>query len=406
MVATAEPTYPPDLRVVSPAPPTLPALVAKVAAIEAEMNAAIVDRADAIRACLVALVAGEHVVLLGPPGASKSHIVTMLADRVAASSGGATRFEWQCNKFTLPEELFGPISVQGLKRDEYKRVTAGKLPDAHFVLLDECFKASGALQNALLLIMNERQYDNGGVREPVPLLTLFGASNEMPEAAESAASWDRYLLRLTVEYVDESGFAKLLRLSRPATPPTVLALAELAVLQAARERVTVPDAVLDQLARLRAEMRTKGIIASDRRWLQSLTALRAHALIAGRMSVEEDDLTVLGHILWQTPEQASEIARCVARVSNPVNAKAVELGDAAASIVKAAIDKRADPQLNAGQKMESVIDALAKMSEITTELGTLRANVVASAGNTAKIDKVLSEIQTRQGEFLRLATGA
>lgn len=381
---------------------TIPALVAKVRTIEAEMRAALIDRDEAIRACLVALVAGEHVVLLGPPGASKSHLV----NRMAAALDGASIFEWQCSKFTVPEDLFGPISVQGLKRDEYRRITTGKLPEAHFVLLDECFKASNALQNTLLLLMNERRYDNGGARQDAPLLTLFGASNEMPDGAESAATWDRYLLRLTVEYVDEQGFARLLRLSRNAAPPTTLALGELAALQAARDGVAVPDGVLDQLARLRVELKGKGVIASDRRWLQSLTALRAHALIEGRASVEEDDLAVLSHILWQTPEQAREIARCVARVSNPVNAKAVELGDAAASVVQSATAKRADASLNAQQKMECVIDALAKLSEIMAELTGLKANVTASGGNTAKIDKAITEITGRQQEFLRLATGA
>lgn len=391
----------------TPAALPIPALVAKVRAIEAEMNAILIERADAIRACLVALVAGEHVVLLGPPGASKSHLVNALADRVAAGgAGSATRFEWQCNAFTLPEELFGPVSVAGLKRDEYRRLTAGKAPDVHFVLLDECFKASGALQNTLLLLMNERQYDNGGAREPSPLVTLFGASNEMPEGAQAAALWDRFLIRLTVDYVDDGNFAALLRLAAAPAPAATLTLAELDALHAARERVAIPDPVIDQLARLRVEMRGKGIVASDRRWRKALAALRAHALIEGRMTADEDDLGILAHILWQAPEHAGEIARCVARVSNPVNAKATELGDAAASVVAAAKAKRGDQSLTPAQKMEATIDALTKLGEIVAELTGMRDNVTASGGNAAKIDRVLGEINAAQGEFLRLATGA
>src|SRR5947209_6779060 len=149
--------------------------------IEAELNAGQVERTAAIRAALVALVSKSHVVLLGPPGSAKSQLVLAIAARFCDASGDGLRpFVYLLTRFSVPEEIFGPVSVDALKHDVFRRVTAGKLPEAQIVFLDEVFRASSALLNSLLTLMNERCYDNGGVRQTVPLTSLFGASNEMP----------------------------------------------------------------------------------------------------------------------------------------------------------------------------------------------------------------------------------
>jgi hypothetical protein len=163
----------------------------KLQALERELAASLIERDEVIRASLVALLARQHLVVLGPPGTAKSALVTELARRISPQNGAGLRsFAYLMTRFTTPEELFGPVSVSGLKRDEYRRITAGKLVEAELVFLDEIFKASSAILNALLKIANERVFHNGGQEMQVPLISLFGASNETPQALRSSA-WRR-----------------------------------------------------------------------------------------------------------------------------------------------------------------------------------------------------------------------
>jgi MoxR-like ATPase len=185
---------------------------AKLQAIERELIGSLIERDEVIRAALVALLSQEHLVILGPPGTAKSALVTKLSQRISPQNGSGLRsFAYLMTRFTTPEELFGPVSVSGLKKDEYKRITTGKLVEAELVFLDEIFKASSAILNALLKIANERVFNNGNQEIKAPLISMLGASNEMPQGGELEALWDRFLLRFRVGYTTDTGFAKFIR---------------------------------------------------------------------------------------------------------------------------------------------------------------------------------------------------
>src|SRR5438045_2623023 len=126
----------------------------KFAAARRELSAALIERDDEIDLVLSALVAQEHVLLVGPPGTAKS----LLLDSLMGWMGGR-RFTILLTKFSTPEELFGPISVAGLKEDRYRRITAGRLPEADGAFIDEIWKASSATLNSLLRLHNERVFD-------------------------------------------------------------------------------------------------------------------------------------------------------------------------------------------------------------------------------------------------------
>src|SRR3954471_18168253 len=119
-----------------------------------ELSTALIEREDEVDLVLTALLANEHVLLVGPPGCGKS----LLLDSVLSWIGG-TRFTILLTKFTTVEELMGPVSLAGLKEDKYVRVTTGKLPEADFAFIDEVFKGSSAILNCLLKILNERTFD-------------------------------------------------------------------------------------------------------------------------------------------------------------------------------------------------------------------------------------------------------
>ncbi len=186
-----------------------PTLTTKLRALRDALLTNLVERDVPIRLALLAAVAGEHLLLVGPPGTAKS----LVARRLGQAFVGTTYFERLLTRFTVPEELFGPLSIKALEQDRYVRQTAGYLPTASVAFIDEIFKANSAILNALLTLLNEREFDNGTKREKVPLIAVIAASNELPEGAELDALYDRFLLRLHVGPVSEAGFDALLGLS-------------------------------------------------------------------------------------------------------------------------------------------------------------------------------------------------
>jgi MoxR-like ATPase len=382
----------------------------KLQAIERELAASLIERDEVIRASLVALLARQHLVVLGPPGTAKSALVTSLAERIGPQNGAGLRnFAYLMTRFTTPEELFGPVSVSGLKRDEYRRITAGKLVEAELVFLDEIFKASSAILNALLNIANERVFHNGDQEMQVPLISLFGASNEMPQGNELEALWDRFLLRFRVGYVTDTGFAKFIRAavakhnghSSNGIQSLTLLPSELAVLQQAAAQVSIPNAAIDLIEQLRRDLTSKGIIISDRRWGQALGVLQAHALAEGRDAVTEDDLVFLKHVLWQSPEQQTEIGKALARIGNPLNSKAVDYEDQAASVHRECMDAQQAAQ-SEEQKMQSAIEANTKLKQIGARLQELREQAAVQGRNTNRIDKVVEAVAKMKHEIASL----
>jgi MoxR-like ATPase len=386
----------------------------KLQTLERELAASLIERDEVIRASLVALLARQHLVILGPPGTAKSALVTELAQRISPQNGAGLRnFAYLMTRFTTPEELFGPVSVSGLKRDEYRRITAGKSVEAELVFLDEIFKASSAILNALLKIANERVFHNGGQEMQVPLISLFGASNEMPQGNELEALWDRFLLRFRVGYVTDTGFAKFIRAasaklganhnghnSNGSQPPTLLQ-SELAALQQSAAQVAIPNAAIDLIEQLRRDLAGKGIIISDRRWGQALGVLQSHALAEGRGSVTEDDLVFLKHVLWQSPEQQTEIGKALARIGNPLNSKAVDYEDQAASVHRECMDAQQAAQ-SEEQKMQSAIEANTKLKQIGARLQELREQAVEQGRNMNRIEKVIEAVAKMKHEIASL----
>jgi len=271
--------------------------------IREELGQTFLERADVIDGALTALLAGHHVLLIGPPGTAKS----MLADELCRRIDGASYFQWLLTKFTTPEELFGAVSLRALENDDYRRVTTHKLPEAHIAFLDEVFKANSSILNSILTVMNERRFHNGREVTEVPLVTLFGASNELPEDDELQALYDRFLLRFVIGYIaDDFRFLRMLH-GRPAGARTTLSLSDLRELQSAVHETGVPQHVYRSLTDVRRELSRKQLVASDRRYHHAVGLLQAHAYLHDRATVNEEDLFFLDNVLWHDPNERNEV---------------------------------------------------------------------------------------------------
>ncbi|NVO06570.1 MAG: AAA family ATPase [Rhodoferax sp.] len=276
---------------------------AQLKALVAVLEQGLVERSQCVRLCLLAALAGEHSLLIGPPGTAKSE----LARRLHTAFQGGRYFERLLTRFTVPEELFGPLSITALEQDRYERHTDGYLPTASIAFIDEVFKANSAILNALLTLLNERAFDNGAGRMQCPLLSVLGATNQVPEDEVADAFFDRFLLRLPVAPVSPGGFAALLEVDSAAawTPPgaaLTLDAAALAALAQDAAQVTLPAELLVLLAALRQQVAELGLVVSDRRWVQIVGLLRVAAASEGRPAVALWDALLLP---WLTAPDAA-----------------------------------------------------------------------------------------------------
>ena len=254
----------------------------------------LVERTNVVRLCLLTALAGEHTLLIGQPGTAKSE----LARRLRSVFRDARYFERLLTRFSVPEELFGPLSIQALEQDRYERHTAGFLPDAEIAFIDEVFKANSAILNALLTLLNEREFDNGSGRQHCPLISAIGATNEVPEDEVAEAFFDRFLVRVPVGPVSAAGFAALLDAGcgdawRAPEHALTLDHSDLAALAAAAGRVELPVRIAGVLAALREHLAGEAMYVSDRRWVKSLWLLRVAAASEQRGSVGLWDLLLL-----------------------------------------------------------------------------------------------------------------
>jgi MoxR-like ATPase len=272
------------------------------------------DKSEIIRLLLVTLVAGEHMLIVGPPGTAKSALVRHLARLV-----DARYFEYLLTRFSEPNEIFGPVDIKAFREGTYVRRVEAMLPDAEIVFLDEIFKSNSAILNSLLSILNERRFFTGSATIKVPLGSLYGATNEVPNDDALGAIFDRFLVRTLSDNLDSFHFHGLVERGVRAETAALasarnvgigvedvtplVTLAEIRRLQARLPPLmSFSEELLARYKALVFQIRSEGITLSDRRVVKMLKLFAASALIDGRPAVHEGDFFVLRHV-WNSVDQ-------------------------------------------------------------------------------------------------------
>jgi len=365
----------------------------KLKKLREELKQMFLERGDLIDGALSALLSAHHLLIIGPPGTAKS----MLADELCRRIDGANYFQWLLTRFTTPEEIFGAVSLKALEQDDYRRVTSRKLPEAHIAFLDEIFKANSSILNSVLTLINERLFHNGKEIVKVPLLTLFGASNELPEEEELTALYDRFLVRFVVGYIVED-FRFLRMLESQAQPErTTLTFAELTELQHQVRQVAIPPYVFRGIADIRRELNKKSIHASDRRYRQCLALLQAHAFLEGQTEVAEKDLFFLEHVLWRDPAEHEQVRGTIRELLLGYEEEIAELLYESREIREVAMkagrstDERARALIEVHTKLKNILTKVDGIKDKAQRLGRPLERVHAVRGEIEQLQKELLE---------------
>ena len=387
-----------------------------------EMNRGIYEKETEISLSLLAALAGESIILLGPPGVAKS----MVARQLKTAFRDAQSFEYLMSRFSTPDEIFGPVSIQKLKTsDTYERAMEGYLPTADVVFLDEIWKAGPAIQNTLLTVINEKIFRNGNREMHLPLKLLVAASNELPAKGEGLeALWDRFVIRIEsrpikleknframlldshadflgpTDFTDFSGFTGGLGHADFADNADFSDLKitseEYAEWTERIDKIGVKIEVLDAISAIRKSLRAvnvdeaaerRNIYVSDRRWKNIVRLLRTSAFMQDREEVDICDLLPIYHCLWQEPEERDAIRNIVIRaLFSPFADKLVEMKNALAEDIKYHRVRR-NPE--DGRDYEGEIETLSDgLSSLERQLGE---NLFASADDKAEISAYLRD---------------
>lgn len=366
-----------------------------------EMNRGIYEKETEISLSLLAALAGESIILLGPPGVAKS----MVARQLKTAFRDAQSFEYLMSRFSTPDEIFGPVSIQKLKTsDTYERAVEGYLPTADVVFLDEIWKAGPAIQNTLLTVINEKIFRNGNREMHLPLKLLVAASNELPAKGEGLeALWDRFVIRIESRPIKlEKNFRAMLLESHADFADN----ADFSDLKITAEeyaewaekicKIGVKGEVLDAISAIRKSLRAvnvddaaerRNIYVSDRRWKNTVRLLRTSAFMQDREEVDICDLLPIYHCLWQEPEERDAIRNIVIRaLFSPFADKLVEMKNALAEDIKYHRVRR-NPE--DGRDYEGEIENLSDgLTSLEKQLGE---NLFASADDKAEISAYLRD---------------
>lgn len=360
---------------------------ASLLALRDNLRDQIFEREAEIDSMLLALIARRHVFLLGEPGVGKSLLANSLSEAI-----GGTYVSKLLSKLSTYEDVFGGLKVSGIMEDRYERISTGYAQSADILFLDEIWKCNAAVLNSMLTILNERFFDDSGTRYTTPLDVCFAASNELPEDASLAALYDRFLFRHEVSALrDRRSRARLLAGHKPKITAR-LTEDQIETLRSAAESVDlspVIDLALDIFDALNAE----GFTVSDRRQAATMKAIRASAILAGRMTAEPSDLLRIADCSWNDPADAPRVRGIVSSLALPTLGEALALLDAAVE------------QYGTIDFGSITPDQITKVSRANREMKRIVAEV-ERLGDSAELASVADRIRGMQKEIAKAIEAA
>lgn len=370
----------------------------RVVAIKSELNESIKERSDVIHGVLVARVAQEHVLMVGPGGTGKSFLARSVADHISDSKF----FESAFDETTDPSQVFGPPDIKAMvEQGKTRRVPTNMLPEATDAFLDEFFNGNGPLLHSLMPALNERVWHNNGIPSAIPLRQAIMGTNKLNADADQAALWDRVHLRYQVGYIksrnsvaDMIGQA-IIRMAAVgrgtathtgAMSRTLVTLDELDTAHKEALSLDIPDPVFELFQDLREELASNGIVIGDRRQVEGMAAVLANAWVNGHESVEAGDLDILSAMWWHLQEDAAKARGIILAATNPGEKKAMDLLDDLDGLRKQVKDvATADDTV----QRRVGVEVIRNCERLLNEAKEFRTQALAAGSSTTRLDEVI-----------------
>ena len=332
-----------------------------------EFDKSFIDKSLVVQVLATAIVAQKSVAIVGDPGTGKSMVINAFAAALEQSY-----FQYLLTRYTTPDEILGHFSLKELKdNDKYVRSIDGKLPTAKIVFLDEAFKASSALQNSLLTVLNEKQIDMGdGTRIPIPMELICAASNEYPIGDKSLeALWDRWLFRIHSDRINlfkSDNFDRLILEQNLGKPTVKLDFSIIEELRVQRDKVDLTP-VLPILKETYGFLMSQKMSVSERRWRQCADIIRSRSAMAGRLEAAPSDVRILSEVLWTKPEERALISGKITELCAGLTLEAYRLHDAAVELydkLKTAFKQDLSIRANKEQLSQTLFSVQTSLKEL------------------------------------------
>lgn len=277
------------------------------------------ERSDVIRMAHVAALTREHTLWVGPPGTAKSFLARLVASQFTDDNPSTVVYaEYLLSRQATEADLLAHKDIPAFMQGRDVWITKDHVSDAHFVFLDEVFKASGSTLNGCLSFLNERLVKG----KPVPLISCFAASNEFGEDDSLKALRDRFAIAHVVGYMQDRkariAFAKDRAANRQPPALAKILLSELAAAQAHVSTLDVDDAVFEAVADLQVNLEGVGVAVSDRTVGKLYGILRAFAWLDGASSAGLEHVECLRHVLWNDPAEIPAVESALGGVNKGV----------------------------------------------------------------------------------------
>lgn len=371
-------------------------LVEKFRQLDAALSVELIERSDVALTMQLALVARVHHFQIGPPGIAKSHAIRTLRSHI----GGLLTEEYFAQlltKFSHLDDVFGPTDLMALKEGRHSRLAKGYLPLARLAMLDEIFKCNAALLNAMLLILNEREYKNDGLVLASPLWTCFAGSNEMPEGEELDALYDRLQLRVEVRDISEPGnFIRMLMLDQIGPPKVILDWDDIEKAHAEATSIEIDPEVPEALSDIRSKLKDDGIEPSSRRFRECMRIMQAHAWLDGREKVVVDDTRVLAHVLWTEKAHFARVQRLLIEFASPFELEVAQVREVTEQQSNELDELLKGP--DDGQfRVKKAVEIQQKMGEIRADIERL-GDIMRASGRSSR---AYDELSTRSRQVLQ-----
>lgn len=358
------------------------------------------EREEILRGCFVALLAKQHLLMVGPGGTGKSLLVRDLKDRIT----GTTYFETALDETSDPGQLHGPVDIKAMKEDgKHRRVTTNMLPQAHIAFIDEFFNANGPALHSTMPILNERIFHNNGTPTPAPLWSAFMGTNKLNSDADQAALWDRIHHRFVVKYVsDRENLRSLVQADAArrvstfsATSKTTITLDELAQAHDEAMQLTVPDVVFNTFLDIKDELLSEGVEVSTRRINEGYAAVLANAWLNGHSRVSVGDLDVLSNMWWTLQDHLDTVRKIILAATNPGENEALAL-DAEITKLRKSLKDAQKQDIEEQRARIFAMELYKNCREIIANCDKLLEKSVDAGTSTTRIDHA----KTRAADFM------